>query len=69
MKPGCKFDKGLTLCWYCKHAVPDLESCGCEWSILGEPMPGWEAQEEGESYMVTACPKFCDDRRYPYGQV
>ena len=31
-----------TLCWTCKHAVPN-EVCGCSWSMFGEPVEGWQA--------------------------
>lgn len=46
-------------CWSCKHSVPCLEDRrGCEWSILGSPVRGWEATKTGTSYRVTNCPKY-----------
>lgn len=55
-----------TLCWNCKHAVPN-EVYGCSWSMFGEPVEGWQAtkttiKEKGEkaieSYCVCKCPRF-----------
>lgn len=65
-----------SLCWSCKHAVPKLVDGvyikGCEWSIDGQPVPGWTAEKYkrnlerytikyrglGYSYHVIKCPKF-----------
>lgn len=42
-----------TLCWTCRHAVPNTRDVsdigkpgikGCPWSIAFEPVPGWEAK-------------------------
>ena len=62
-----------TLCEYCKNAVPN-DTYGCEWSDLGDPVPGWEAANtifkdslQGEdtrivkSFCVLRCPKFLFD--------
>lgn len=60
-----------TICWHCKNAVPipsaahpGTYTCGCNWSIYGQPVQGWiafEAQREyytGPSYNVRNCPEF-----------
>lgn len=36
--------KPATICWNCNNAVPNAEGTnGCEWSLMLEPVPGWEA--------------------------
>lgn len=58
-----------SLCWCCKHAVPDAEGKrGCSWSIRHEPVKGWKIVESAKykagdgreitSYKVSECPKF-----------
>lgn len=58
-----------TLCWCCKHAVPDRDGKrGCEWSVYSQEVPGWEVSENTEyimangsksvAYNVIRCPKF-----------
>lgn len=58
-----------SLCWCCKNAVPDKECTrGCDWSIKGKPIDGWEVTEastfvmsdgrQGRTYKVARCPKF-----------
>lgn len=60
---------GETLCWCCKHAIPDKEGTkGCEWSIYKQPVDGWKVSQvkwyrndDGKScytYRVDDCPKF-----------
>lgn len=55
---------GETLCWSCKHAVPNPgKGHGCEWSTEFRPVPGWKAENKivarvGDSYYVTGCPKY-----------
>lgn len=63
----------MTLCWYCRNAVPNPETgAGCAWSKRPhEPVKGWEAERRdlyvenkssgykpAESYRVLACPEF-----------
>lgn len=58
-----------SLCWCCKHAVPDAEGeRGCSWSISHKPVKGWKIAENAKyktadgreipSYKVSECPKF-----------
>lgn len=55
-----------TICWLCKHAVPNTEDRGCSWSMFGEPVPGWDATPteivgsvyNEHSFCVHACPCF-----------
>lgn len=56
-----------TICWLCNHSIPDTNDRGCPWSILGEPVEGWDATptyiyQNGESlarsYCVHKCPRF-----------
>ena len=61
---------GSTICWGCANAVPHFDekrrryTRGCEWSIYGQKVPGWEAIESphtsylGPSFNVRKCPKF-----------
>ena len=55
-----------TICWECVHAVPNGKY-GCEWSLTGVPVPGWDAVETTDLfgarfadsvYNVMECPKF-----------
>ena len=53
-----------TLCWDCANAVN-----GCKWSMNGEPVDGWTAEEtelkcKGQSvrsFHVISCPEFIRD--------
>lgn len=59
-----------TLCWLCANAVPSPSpngcgyKTGCEWSIYGQKVPGWDAEEcrigglTKPSFLVKSCPKF-----------
>lgn len=58
-----------SLCWCCKHAVPDAEGeRGCSWSVRHKPVKGWKIAESAKykagdgreiaSYKVSECPKF-----------
>ena len=83
MRKGQKYQKyrgqGDTLCWCCKNAVPNVKKgYGCEWSILGQPVKGWEAKptiiRHGKDYYndvefppipsfcVRNCPKYEPDQ-------
>lgn len=59
----------VSLCWYCRNAVPSPETgAGCSWSERPhEPVKGWIAERRDlliqkddrmESYRVLACPEF-----------
>lgn len=76
-EPGEHFDKayGPTLCWSCVNSVPNAEyRIGCEWSVKGKPVPGWDAVEKRlrmpfptgnmyqVSYHVFQCPRYRKDR-------
>ena len=66
--------KVLSLCWYCRNAVPSPETgAGCSWSRKAhQPVEGWVAERRDlklrgknnqvlhmiESYRVLACPEF-----------
>ena len=61
-----------TLCWKCKHSVPNGIDAGCDWSLDKKPVEGWDAQPtrmkiaEGtytKSFNVIKCPKFEKDKR------
>ena len=60
-----------SICPDCINCCPvPNKGIGCEWSIAFKPVPGWTAErrdikcygkknnENSESYMVLACPKF-----------
>lgn len=55
-----------TICWLCKHSVPNTEDRGCSWSMFGEPVEGWDATPteiigsvyNERSYCVHKCPCF-----------
>lgn len=63
-----------TLCWNCKHAVPNFEKLqGCSWSAFFVPVKGWNAKPtiikngfyldhqelpDTKSYCVYECPNF-----------
>lgn len=61
-----KQDYQETICWLCKHSVPDEIDRGCSWSMFFEPVEGWDATEtevigsvyKENSYCVHKCPKF-----------
>ena len=54
-----QFQKSDTLCFECVHSVPCAERRrGCEWSVLGKPVPGWEAEKTGTSYRIKVCPRY-----------
>ena len=61
----------MSLCWFCRNAVPSPEAgTGCSWSSRTHtPVEGWEAERRDlkmyykgyrlvESYRVLACPEF-----------
>lgn len=57
----------MTLCWRCKHAVPNpKKGIGCSWSINLEPVPGWDAVKHYKggfkTYCVRSCPYYTPDR-------
>ena len=67
----CRSKRKESLCWSCKHAVPNpRKGNGCEWSIGFRPVCGWEATKKEYrvpkcnelmiSYHVHACPKFME---------
>lgn len=60
-----------TICWGCKHAVPNPEKgIGCSWSTKFKPVKGWKAEKDTitggsgknytliKTYRVIKCPKF-----------
>lgn len=64
---------GDTICWKCYNAVPDPKrGRGCSWSMRGEPVHGWDAEEQQirhingpnpvcvTSYCVHACKEFIE---------
>lgn len=63
-------NREATLCWICANAVPSPNpkgygyKAGCEWSIYGQKVPGWDAEEchvgglTKPSFLVKSCPKF-----------
>ena len=68
--------RGLTLCWFCRHAVPsDEKGTGCPWSRDMQPVEGWNAVSKpilirvgtkrlkryAESYLVRSCPLYEKD--------
>ena len=54
-----EFKKAESLCWTCVNSVPRLEEKrGCEWSILFQDVPGWDAKRTGTSVKVRSCPKY-----------
>jgi len=63
-------DLKTTLCWFCRNAVPSLET-GCSWSEQLNPVPGWRATENivmynekpKTSYTVHWCPEYVRDRK------
>ncbi len=68
---GQKHDRPptMSLCWFCRNAVPSPETgAGCSWSRRAHtPVEGWEAERRDlkmfhkgqvESYRVLACPEF-----------
>ncbi len=73
---GQKHDRPptMSLCWFCRNAVPSQETgAGCSWSSQTHtPVEGWEAEQRDlkmnygyrrgyrleESYRVLACPEF-----------
>ena len=57
-------EKKDTKCWTCANAVPNPATRrGCEWSVLGEPVPDWTADwdEKKLTWCVRECPKFVPD--------
>lgn len=60
--------RGESICWRCGRATGR-----CEWSALGRPVPGWQAEQRWKTRLhegrprpvlhakVTQCPKFWDD--------
>ena len=71
--PQEKARKGkMTLCWYCKNAIPDDKGDkGCSWSRNRLPVDGWEAKLTQlkvakrltmPSYQVIECPEFKEGR-------
>lgn len=58
--------ENLTLCWFCKNAVPNKEgTVGCSWSREFKPVKGWKARKcknsNGDSYRVYECPELVRD--------
>lgn len=52
-----------TLCWSCQRAVPSPDDpTPCPWARRFEPVEGWEARENRESYMVCECPLYQRDK-------
>lgn len=61
------FPPSKTICWECKHAVPDGKY-GCSWSERLEPVEGWVTQwgsKAMQSYCVIECPEFIPDEEPP----
>lgn len=71
--------KSETLCWTCRRPVsePDTQ---CSWFSRHEPVPGWTAERRdvlmscgskttgrsiAESYRVSTCPLYLEDRKEP----
>ena len=64
---------GETICWTCKRG-PRSE---CPWFAEHKPVPGWMAERRdvlvldgrvytpSESYRVSACPLYMEDRKEP----
>lgn len=55
-------NKNSSICWDCVHSIFSLErGTGCEKSIYGKPVPGWEAElrpiHGEESYRVKKMSK------------
>lgn len=62
------FSKTRTICWNCRHAVPDGKY-GCSWSERFIPVRGWVATKSqtvsnkyGDAYTVYECPEFKEDK-------
>lgn len=52
-----------TLCWTCKHIVPNREGTrGCSWGRFLIPVEGWKAIPTNTcgpgSYRVIECPQY-----------
>ena len=71
MGQKCGRPSTMSLCWFCRNAVPSPETgTGCSWSSRTHtPVEGWEAERRDlkmcykgyrliESYRVLACPEF-----------
>ena len=43
-----------SLCWLCIKALKG----GCTFIDKNKPVEGWQAEENGDGYMVYSCPKF-----------
>lgn len=66
------FRESETLCWKCKHAIPDRsQGRGCSWSKNLQPVEGWTAEEKTvtdnwhtiTSYCVKKCPLYEEDEK------
>lgn len=68
-----KCRNGETICWTCRRST----NSGCPWSARFQPVPGWTAERRDilsydgekyiptESYRVSVCPLYLEDRREP----
>lgn len=52
-------------CWTCRHAVPDNEGHGCNWSERFQPVEGWIAKPvvraSSATYKISYCPQYTED--------
>lgn len=47
---GTQHKEGDMLCWCCKHAVPNNDGNGCEWSISGKMPKGVTTEQRMTTY-------------------